>query len=367
MEIAKLQVSGTLCHELWLLPIPCGIVGATVSIRYIDPEWQTLRKVIVFQSDITKDVADTGGPIPIPPEVVQTLGAELKIGITGVDANNNVKIPTLWASLGRIQSAADPSEDTETDPCLPFWAQIQAAAEEAKAGVEALRGSVRNLLDNSDFTRPIAQAGVGGFHGTQAYALDRWILDEGMVSLRKGVGLTLNGTIRQKLEVLPTGAFSGFVDMVSGTAQIAYRNGAVTISSQNGVLRWAALYGGSYTSQNRPTYLPKGQGAELTECLRYYYQIPAGASFCHAGFLLNQEEGCATIQTPIPMRAMPSLAVEDLTQVRLYADREYPVTGIQAQEQQGSAVALGYTGSFDTPAHGAVLRFGGKAALLADL
>ena len=44
------------------------------------------------------------------------------------------------------------------------------------------KAAPRNILDNSDFTNLVAQAGIGGNHGTIAYAADRWILDSGTVS-----------------------------------------------------------------------------------------------------------------------------------------------------------------------------------------
>ena len=37
---------------------------------------------------------------------------------------------------------------------------------------------VYNLLDNSDFVHPVAQAGVNGAHGATGYAVDRWNADE---------------------------------------------------------------------------------------------------------------------------------------------------------------------------------------------
>lgn len=129
-----------------------------------------------------------------------------------------------------------------------------------------------NLLDNSDFRNPVAQAGVGGNHGNQAYAVDRWILTSGTVSHQNGVGIVLNGTITQKLEYPPTGDVSAFVGMASGTADITYSNGTVTITSSGGVLAWAALYVGTYTEQTMPDYRTKGYGAELAECRRYYQQ-----------------------------------------------------------------------------------------------
>lgn len=132
------------------------------------------------------------------------------------------------------------------------------------------KAAPRNILDNSDFTNLVAQAGIGGNHGTIAYAADRWILDSGTVSYEAGVGLTLNGTIRQKLEFPPTGETSAFVGMASGAASISYADGEVTITSGGGVIKWAALYGGVYTETTKPEYQPKGYGAELAECQRYY-------------------------------------------------------------------------------------------------
>ena len=48
------------------------------------------------------------------------------MGVYGVDAENHVAIPTIWAELGVIQGAATPSGDASTAPSLPVWAQIQA-------------------------------------------------------------------------------------------------------------------------------------------------------------------------------------------------------------------------------------------------
>ena len=146
------------------------------------------------------------------------------------------------------------------------------AADSSKLGGKAPEYYLqpRNLLDNSDFTNLVAQASIGGNHGTVAYAADRWILDSGTVSYEAGVGLTLNGTISQKLEFHSTGQTSAFVGMVSGDASISYADGAVTITSGGGVIKWAALYEGSYTAETLPPYVPKGYAAELAECQRYF-------------------------------------------------------------------------------------------------
>ena len=124
-----------------------------------------------------------------------------------------------------------------------------------------------NLLDNSNFVNPVAQAGVGGSHGTENYAVDRWILASGNVELVNGIGLKLTGTMKQKLSFVPD-EVTPFVGVVDGTADITYSEKVVTIKSMGGIIRWAALYEGTMTEA--PVYAAKGYGAELAECLRYY-------------------------------------------------------------------------------------------------
>ena len=164
------------------------------------------------------------------------------------------------------------------------------------------KAAPRNILDNSDFTNLVAQAGIGGNHGTIAYAADRWILDSGTVSYEAGVGLTLNGTIRQKLEFPPTGGTSAFVGMESGAASISYADGVVTITSSGGVLKWAALYGGVYTETTKPEYQPKGYGAELAECQRYYRKYDS----CTAS--VQGSEYARLSLNYSPMRVIPSVS-----------------------------------------------------------
>lgn len=142
-------------------------------------------------------------------------------------------------------------------------------------GLEAIRAAAPyNWLDNSDFTNLVAQAGIGEKHGTsQTYAADRWVLNNGTVSYNAGTGLTLNGTIGQKIENPPTGNTSTFVGTSSGTATISFIDGWVYISSSGGVIAWAALYEGTYTEQTKPEYRPKGYAVEFAECQRFYRRL----------------------------------------------------------------------------------------------
>lgn len=164
-----------------------------------------------------------------------------------------------------------------------------------------------NLLDNSDFAHFVAQAGVGGNHGNQAYAGDRWILVSGTVTGSESetnsgyYNIKLKGTIKQIVANPPTDG-SVFVEMVSGTATASYENGEITITSNGGVIKNVALYEGVY--ETTPKYHPKGYGAELAECLVYYQSYKPDVIW-----LTNCPDGYTrhTVLFNTPMRIVPSL------------------------------------------------------------
>lgn len=181
-----------------------------------------------------------------------------------------------------------------------------------------------NLLDNSDFVHPVAQAGVNGAHGATGYAVDRWMRTSGATVSQAADGLKIvsdktNWTagIQQRIEAkrfadVMTFAVRGvfqvacrlFVYIGSGTTNFgtAYFQGdaaertlVLKLTKPDGltgdevvnvyispdtestgtaaVVRWAALYEGEYTAETLPSYVPKGYAAELAECLRYYRRI----------------------------------------------------------------------------------------------
>lgn len=175
-----------------------------------------------------------------------------------------------------------------------------------------------NYVHNSDFTQFVAQAGVGGKHGSQAYAGDRWILDSGTVTgdaNANGNGysnIKLNGTIRQIISN-PPAVGSVFVEMVSGTATVSYQNGELTITSNGGVIRNVLLCEGQYTEANRPKYQFKGYGAELSECMRYYFRNWTGSSVAGSRLVIlcMYARRSQSIILPTPMRVTPTITVHN--------------------------------------------------------
>ena len=212
-----------------------------------------------------------------------------------------------------------------------------------------------NLLDNSDFVYPVAQAGVNGAHGATGYAVDRWNRTSGATVSQAADGLKIvsdktswTAGIQQRFEAkrfanVMTFAVRGvfpvacrlFVYIGSGTQNFgsAYFQGdasertlVMKVTKLEGltgdevvnvyispdtdrtgtaaVVRWAALYEGEYTAETLPPYVPKGYAAELAECLRYYRKITANNE-TFAGYAAN---GVAYAFIPLQtMRIAPTV------------------------------------------------------------
>ena len=135
-----------------------------------------------------------------------------------------------------------------------------------------------NLLDNSDFANPVAQAGIKGYHGNQIYAVDRWKLVSGDTAYDTNMnGLTIKGKLTQTLEHIPEGPTTLFVEYYGNNLNYSYDNGVVTLEcTENVIIKWVALYEGEYTEETMPVYKPKGYAAELAECRRYFQIVEQG-------------------------------------------------------------------------------------------
>ena len=149
MNIANIEVSGLQAiagnHAL----IPAGIVGATVTFDFTDPRWEDLTKIAVFQGCVTRDVTMTGNVVVIPHETVAQVDCTLRVGIYGVDAQRNLVIPTLWATVGMTLEGTDPSGDEALDPTPSVWEQIaqrMTELEEHVSNVDGLSMAAKQCL-----------------------------------------------------------------------------------------------------------------------------------------------------------------------------------------------------------------------------
>ena len=211
------------------------------------------------------------------------------------------------------------------------------------------KAAPRNLLDNSDFTNPVNQRGKTSY-SNPGYSIDRWKITNNYSSMTvddDGVTFSANGGMCYPQQLIVANA-----NMVGKTftAAICLKDGSVTVTSgvltalspasntlignraaitngngaelamyartdgnlmiqphiPDGVslgLRWAALYEGEYTAETLPEYHPKGYGAELAECQRYY--VASDGYF----YLNSNPDGVSRVSFYVPnMRVIPTVS-----------------------------------------------------------
>ena len=178
MEIAKIVVSGTSANVIQHRPIPSGLVGATISVEYIDDIWNGLSKTVVFQGCTTRDVVTNDRTIVIPHEVLSKPNRMLSVGFYGMNSSGDLIVPTFYANLGLIKPGTDPSGDPSTKPELPIWAQL---ANE----LAALRKDLDEIPVSGGALSPQAVALLLTILGEAMYATDQ---TENIEKLREALG-----------------------------------------------------------------------------------------------------------------------------------------------------------------------------------
>lgn len=185
-----------------------------------------------------------------------------------------------------------------------FWEHVTTALGK-KADIDHTHNIriPRNLLDNSDFTNPVNQRGETSYGVNNGMTIDRWSVgtstepfslvvgESGLTATFDDKSLVWLAFVRQRF---PKGVLSldkkytlaayyvgegvriGTLETVGfGDDPFFYTDSSdfdqVAFSiKENETVTWAALYEGEYTAENLPEYQPKGYGAELLECQRYY-------------------------------------------------------------------------------------------------
>lgn len=196
---------------------------------------------------------------------------------------------------------------------------------------------VVNWLDNAEFLSEVVvnQRNASGTIGAYKYCLDRWFNNSnknGTLTLT-AEGIKHNFDLTQ---ILPTKVWTGMAatlaarytdgtllivnatitrstsgkwnnsESVNGNMISIIDNGdgktasVRVIGNNNKTLHWMALYEGTYTADNLPTHMAKGQAHELMECQRYYQVHYFGLTWQTYMYL----------SLPIPMRIAPTATYE---------------------------------------------------------
>lgn len=247
------------------------------------------------------------------------------------------------------------------------------------ASVEEVRqrDRVQNLLDNSWFANPVAQAGQNGMHGSNKYVCDRWIswdedatfangcmtpgtpvdqrLDPDMISQTKTYTVAIclsDGTIKAASGTFASGIGSYALGVIGAgtTAPYVRINTGITV-------RWAALYEGTYTADTLPAYVYKGYAAELAECQRYFRRIRLGNGYLSA---IAYSDVSARIFLPFGMRTIaPTIVWDSKLVLRKYShNTEYAITNMSGSIGSESGFSLTITTSGITAGETYILQSG---------
>ena len=86
--------------------ITSGMIGVPVSIEF-DNSWDGLTKTAFFRfGDFVRKVSGISTTTTVPFEVLRFHGKPLEIGIEGRDADGNIVMPTVWASVATVYQGA---------------------------------------------------------------------------------------------------------------------------------------------------------------------------------------------------------------------------------------------------------------------
>ena len=225
-----------------------------------------------------------------------------------------------------ISGLNDPTEDTQ-------------AARKVYVDTSVRKAAPRNLLDNSDWR---VKKLIVNQRGQDSYTLGAWggyTIDRWKVGLRDTTvnfasnGISLNGYLYQVIpnpeklvgkiltlaakingviycgsgEVQLSGSWSRVIYMERDAGNIELTTQTdnsllIGIDSSAGAIEWAALYEGEYTLDTLPEYQPKGYGAELAECRRYYR--PGERLLC-----VHCVNGYYPIGRTLEMRTIPTCTI----------------------------------------------------------
>ncbi|MBO7252770.1 MAG: hypothetical protein J6V25_09100 [Oscillospiraceae bacterium] len=263
-------------------------------------------------------------------------------GETSVICGNTVKTASFNKTGGKMEKDVNMNGKKVTGLNNPT--EDDEAASMGFVNQQMKKAALKDLLGNSDFTNPVNQRGLKDYLQQDSYTIDRWKIyaNNGNPGLSVMDGYILfKGGIYQKLDIDASKTYTFAVMTgnneilcVSGvpTTRVTATKGNNTIVLgrdysgslvQVGVtgadetiidsLKWAALYKGEYTAETLPVYQPKGYGAELAECQRYYRQSFTGSNpaniQCTAYVNPNNEYSALHSMGYIPMRAIPTIKI----------------------------------------------------------
>lgn len=186
MIIANIRINLSSAEALSCASIPKNAVGLKVRFQYADPLWNKFSKTAVFRNGTrTVNSILVDDCAVIPHELLSKIKDTIYVGLYGTDSNRALAIPTIWAKLGEVSSAANPSASVASEAALPYWAQIQEKVDSLEQEMmvqEDLDHALQHAKESGTFDGPQGPKGEQGETGPAGYTpvagVDYWTTED---------------------------------------------------------------------------------------------------------------------------------------------------------------------------------------------
>lgn len=111
--------------------LTAGRIGLVCEFVF-SSDWDDLEKVAVFDGEVTKEVAlDENNRAIVPAECMATAGYKLRCGVTGLNAEQVVVLPTVYVNAGKIRESAEIADSSIEEITPSLASQVISRANEA--------------------------------------------------------------------------------------------------------------------------------------------------------------------------------------------------------------------------------------------
>lgn len=344
---------------------------------------------LVYES-ATKTAADAEAAAASAAQAVSAAGAaqttagEAKNIAAGIAATANAAA----TAAGEASAAAEAAQQTAEE------AKVEA---KAYTDTQVKKAAPWNLLDNSYFADPVNQRGANSYSG-QGYGIDRWKswYNENVITVNNG-SVACTKQLWQDIEphkIKPNtpytfaarqtdgtllclcGLSGEETELIDGTKTklaISFEGDSPAVWLAGGDYVWAALYEGEYTAETLPEYRPKGYGAELAECYRYFRRYAADVEtfFLLCGTASSRFYGAMILDIPMRAGGAPTISFNNISGYPFASGESRTISSIVVEGRTKDNSVLYLRGSMDSAVDKSIVNIrilaGGNIDISMDL
>lgn len=135
--------------------LTAGRIGLVCEFVF-SSDWDDLEKVAVFDGEVTREVMlDENNRAIVPAECMATAGYKLRCGVTGLNAEQVVVLPTVYVNAGKIRESAEIADSSIEEITPSLASQVISRANEAlRVANELASDAESGRFDGEDGVSP---------------------------------------------------------------------------------------------------------------------------------------------------------------------------------------------------------------------